>query len=44
MEKNNEKMSRPYVAPETEIVRIGGDDVIMQGGIEKGSTASSDGF
>ena len=30
MEKNNEKMSRPYLAPETEIVKIGGEIPVMQ--------------
>ena len=44
MEKNNERMSRPYVAPETEIVKIGGEYFIMQTGIEEGSAASSEGF
>lgn len=30
MEKNNEKALRTYVAPETEIVKISGDDCFMQ--------------
>ena len=30
MEKNNEKDLRVYVAPEAEIVKIGGDSAVMQ--------------
>lgn len=30
MEKNNEKVLLAYIRPETEIVKIGGDDRIMQ--------------
>lgn len=30
MEKNIEKELRTYIRPETEIVKIGGDDRIMQ--------------
>ncbi|MDO4999130.1 MAG: hypothetical protein Q4E27_02650 [Bacteroidales bacterium] len=30
MEKTNEKDPRAYIRPETEIVKIGGDDRIMQ--------------
>ena len=38
MEKNNEKMSRPYVAPETEIVKLDTESIIC--GLE--STVSDD--
>lgn len=44
MEKNNEKDLRVYIRPETEIVKIGGEDFIMEGGIEQGSGAASEGF
>lgn len=43
MEKNNEKKFCPYVAPETLVVKIGGDEVIMQG-IVPGSKPGSTGF
>ena len=42
MEKNNEKELRVYIQPETEIVKIGGEDFIMQGGIEDASVADPD--
>jgi len=37
MEKNNEKELRIYSRPECEIVKIAGDVVILDGGIEQGS-------
>lgn len=43
MEKNNEKELRTYIRPETEVVKIGGEEVIMQG-IAPGSKPESTDF
>ncbi len=34
MEKNNEKMSRPYVAPETEVIKLTSEKILA--GFESG--------